>query len=264
MVPAFFALFGLIAGSFFNVLICRIPEKKSILFPPSHCPKCKSPIKPWYNVPILGYIILGGKCRVCKQRISITYPLIELTTATAALILWYFYISSQQYTSWIPITILVVQSTFLLLCIPVTIIDFRHYIIPDQMTLPFCALGICISFLPGPLTPLQSLFGIVAGGGTLYAIGWIGTLLLKKEAMGGGDIKLMAAAGALFGAQNALLSIIIGAMLGSIFGITAMMIKKMDHTHQIPFGPFLAAGIWTALLAGQKLLDAYLSLLAIN
>jgi leader peptidase (prepilin peptidase) / N-methyltransferase len=260
MIPTLIAIYGLVLGSFFNVVICRLPDKKSLFLPSSHCPKCKTPIKPWHNIPIVSYIILGGKCASCRQPISIIYPLIELTTSIASLALWYLSILPQLPLTWMQGTALVIQSTFLLLLIPITIIDFKHYIIPDSLTLPFLCIGFGISFFPGSATPLDTILGVLAGGGSLYAIGWIGSVLLKKEAMGGGDIKLMGAAGALFGAQNALLGIVFGAALGSIFGITVMLLQKKSYSHQIPFGPFLGAGMWVAVFSGQKILDAYLSL----
>lgn len=263
MVPLFFGLFGLLLGSFFNVLICRLPDKRSIAFPASHCPLCKTPLRPWHNIPILSFLLLRGKCFSCKRPISVLYPLVEGTTALAAfgaaLVL-----APADMSSIIPWVIAFIKILFLLLLIPVTVIDFRHYIIPDEITLPFLLIGIGVSFLPGAETPLASLLGILAGGGSLYLIGWIGFLLLRKEAMGGGDVKLMAAAGALFGPQNALLSIVFGALLGSIYGISIMALGKKNSGNQIPFGPFLGGGLWAALIIGQQVLDAYLAFTGIS
>ncbi|MBN1307433.1 MAG: prepilin peptidase [Chitinispirillaceae bacterium] len=258
IIPVMAVLYGLILGSFFNVLICRIPEKKSILRPASHCPKCKTPIKPLHNIPLFSYLLLGGKCHSCKQPIAITYPLIEALTAAAALAIWYFYPPSPHPLSWQSITVYSIRAAFLLLIIPISMIDLRHYIIPDLFTLPILAIAAGIAFLPGNPTLLDALYGILGGGGLLLAIGAIGSLLLKKDAMGGGDIKLMAAAGALWGAQTALLSILFGALIGSVYGVILMAIKKINSEHQIPFGPFLGAGIWIAVLFGEKLLSAYL------
>lgn len=252
-------IYGLILGSFFNVLIYRIPEKKSIAFPPSHCPKCKSPIKIWHNIPVLGYLLLNGKCSYCKQHISLLYPVIELITGLAALALWYLYRNELSGMSVLAGIALFTKATFLLLLIPVTVIDIKHYIIPDQISLTFLALGIVCAFFPGSITPLKALYGILAGGGSLYLVGWIGSIVLKKEAMGGGDIKLMAAAGALFGVQNALLGIVFGALFGSIAGLFVIFTKKLSTNHQIPFGPFLGAGIWFSLFFGQSLLSMYMS-----
>ena len=250
--------YGLILGSFFNVLIHRIPEKQSIFRPASHCPKCLTPIKPWHNIPVISYLLLRGKCRFCKQPISITYPLIELITGAAALLIWHFYLPSLHPLTWYSITVFSVRALFLLLIIPIAIIDLHHYIIPDLFTLPLLVIAAGIAFLPGNPTPLAALYGILAGGGLLLAIGAIGSLILKKDAMGGGDIKLMAGAGALWGAQIALLSILFGALLGSLYGVLLMITKKINTEHQIPFGPFLGAGIWIAVLWGEKVMNAYL------
>jgi leader peptidase (prepilin peptidase)/N-methyltransferase len=139
------------------------------------------------------------------------------------------------------------------------VIDFRHYIIPDFFTLPMLGIAVALSFIPGSPLPVTSLIGILAGGGTLYFIGWLGAVLFKKgEAMGGGDIKMMAAAGALWGGQTALLGILFGALLGSVFGITIMAIKRINSDHRIPFGPFLGAGVWVAVLYGEELFGMYL------
>ena len=261
LLTLFAVLFGLILGSFFNVLICRIPANESILWPASHCPKCSTPLKPWHNIPVLSFLFLRGRCCFCKAPIPVMYPAVELVTGTAALAVWLLIIAPQLPCGWTPVPNLVLQALFLLLLIPVSVIDLQHYIIPDRLSLSLLACAIAVSFVPGPLTPLSSLLGILAGGGSLYAVGWIGTALLKKDAMGGGDIKLMAAAGALWGAQTVLLAIIFGAMIGSIYGITLMLLRKINARHQIPFGPFLGGGIWVAVLYGTDILNWYISLI---
>ena len=260
MLLFFAAVFGLILGSFFNVIISRLPKNESILWPASHCPRCNTPLKPWHNIPVLSYLFLKGRCFSCHKPISPVYPIIELVTSFFACVLWQFYLISQLPMPWYQVILAALQSLFLLLIIPITIIDFRHYIIPDSITLPGLALGIAFSFLPGFPTPVESLLGILAGGGTLYAIGWIGAVLFKKgEAMGGGDIKLMAATGAFFGYQTAILAILFGAFSGSLYGITVMLSKKINSEHQIPFGPFLGAGVWLGLLLGDQVITWYLS-----
>lgn len=260
MLLFFAAVFGLILGSFFNVVISRLPKNESILWPASHCPLCKTPLKPWHNIPVVSFMFLKGRCFSCQKPISPVYPFIELITSFFSCVLWQFYLSPQLPLPWYQIILLTVQTLFLLLIIPVTIIDFRHYIIPDSITLSGLGLGIALSFLPGFLSPLESLWGILAGGGSLYIIGWIGAVLFKKgDAMGGGDIKLMAAAGAFFGYQAAVLAILIGAFSGSAYGIVVMLSKKINSEHQIPFGPFLGAGIWLGVLFGDQIITWYLS-----
>lgn len=258
IIPLLAIIYGLILGSFFNVVICRIPEKKSIFRPASHCPKCSAPIKPWHNIPVISYLLLRGKCRFCKQPISITYPLIELISGAAAFAIWYFYLPSLHPLTWYSLTVFSVRVLFLLLIIPISVIDLCHYIIPDLFTLPLLVIAAGIAILPGNPTLLSALYGILAGGGLLLAVGAVGTLVLKKDAMGGGDIKLMAGAGALWGPQIALLSILFGALLGSMYGVVLMITKRINTDHQIPFGPFLGAGIWIAVLWGEKLMNAYL------
>ncbi|MBN1761237.1 MAG: prepilin peptidase [Chitinispirillaceae bacterium] len=257
----FAVIFGLILGSFFNVLICRIPGNESILWPSSHCTSCNTPLKPWYNIPVLSFLFLRGKCSFCKAPISIMYPVVELVTGGAAFVIWLLIIVPRVPLTWIQVPDLALQVLFLLLIIPISVIDLQHYIIPDRLSLSLFTCAIAVAFVPGPLTPLSSLFGILAGGGSLYAVGWIGTILLKKDAMGGGDIKLMAAAGALWGAQNVLLAIIFGALIGSVYGIALMVLRKINSQHQIPFGPFLGGGIWVAVLYGTDILDWYISLM---
>lgn len=253
-------VFGLLLGSFFNVLICRLPEKRSIMFPASHCPDCKAPIKPWHNIPVISYIILKGKCHSCHTKISALYPAIELLTAAAAAGVWtYVNRATAGDFTLASLTGAGTAGLFLLLLIPISAIDLKHYIIPDSLSLSLLILGLLVSFIPGQMTPLQAILGILAGGGSLYLIGLIGELLLKKEAMGGGDVKLMAAAGAFFGPVTVLLAIMFGALLGAFYGISIMVLKKLNGSHQIPFGPFLGAGVWIALFFGHSILNAYLT-----
>lgn len=250
---------GLLLGSFFNVLIWRLPREESILWPPSHCPRCGRKIRPWENIPVISYLLLGGKCSGCSNPISWIYPLIEVLTAlfSALLGVTLFRHYSSDF-SLIEIPVFFLQYLFLLLMIPMAVIDIRHYIIPDGFTIHLMIAGLLFSFIPGEITPLQSFAGVILGGGTLYLIGWIGTRLLKKgEAMGFGDVKLMAAAGAIFGSKISLLSIVFGAFFGSVIGITLIALKKMNPDHHIPFGPFLGIGIWLAVLAGDSILKAY-------
>jgi leader peptidase (prepilin peptidase)/N-methyltransferase len=251
------ALFGALLGSFFNVLIWRIPRNESVVFPASHCPNCNRAIKPWENIPVLSYLFLGGKCAGCKTKISIIYPIVEIITSAMLLLLWILLVNNQNITllNGIPLG---VQIAFLILLIPISVIDIRHYIIPDIFTLSFLVLSFGISFIPSGITPQQSLLGILAGGGSLWLLGFIGKVIFKKgDAMGGGDIKMMAAAGALWGPEIALIAIVLGAFLGSLAGLPMILLKKINTDHHIPFGPFLGAGLWISVIAGIKILHAY-------
>ncbi len=255
-------LFGLIFGSFFNVVILRLPKKESLGFPASHCPHCKRPIKPWENIPVFSFVFLGGKCAGCKGPISIMYPIVEALTGICGIVLYLFFIiphSALGLMPWQTVT-LCFQTIVLLLLIPISFIDMRHFIIPDILTLPGLVLGIMISFLPGPPSPLQCLLGIAAGGGSLFLIGYLGELVFKKgEAMGGGDVKLMALCGAFFGWEISFIAIFIAALVGSLYGIILFFKGTLSsQNNKIPFGPFLAIGIWMSVLWGNVLIHAYI------
>ena len=253
---------GLMIGSFFNVLIWRLPREESIVVPGSHCPSCNHQIKPWENIPILSYLFLGGKCSKCKTRIPVRYPLVELITALAAIVLLEKLIlpyASFPHTPWEHV-ILALQLASLIICIPIAVIDLEHYIIPDSITIPGIIIGFAASLLPGAITPLQSLLGICAGGGSLLLLGLAGEYAFKKEdAMGGGDIKLMAFLGALWGWKVSLLGIMFGSVLGALASLILMLIRLLPKDRRIPFGPFLAAGTWCAALWGDYLLTSYLN-----
>lgn len=255
---------GLILGSFFNVLIWRLPRDESIISPSSHCPHCLKSIRPWENIPVISFLVLNGKCSNCKNPISFTYPLIEISTAVLSILLaitlFYDFAHSM---SWSDAPAYIVKYLFLLSMLPVAVIDAKHFIIPDLFTIPPIILGVIISFFPGETSPLQSITGIILGGGILYMMGWIGTRVLKKgEAMGFGDVKLMAAAGAIFGVKISLLAIVFGAFLGSAIGITLIAFKKLSADHHIPFGPFLGTGLWLAVLAGDTIITTYYNFLS--
>jgi len=252
--------FGLIVGSFFNVLIHRLPRKESIVLPPSHCPRCGRPVRPLENIPLLSYLFLRGRCSGCKEKISVRYPLVELSTACAALILcWRIVLpaAGAPLSVWHLIT-LVIQISVLLMLIPITVIDLIHFVIPDSMTIPGLIIGILVSFLPGDVSPLECVLGIAAGGGSLFVIGTLGEWILRKgEAMGGGDVKLMAFCGGVFGWKVALTTIVLASLIGAIVGIILIVFKVLKTDHKIPFGPFLSCGLWISVLLGDKLLLLY-------
>jgi len=255
---------GLCVGSFFNVLIWRIPRGESIAWPPSHCTGCGYKIKAYENIPVLSYLLLRGKCSGCKAPISIIYPLIEILTAVALILIWKFS-GVSLLSPWHQNIIPILKIVSLMLLIPISVIDIRHYIIPDRFTLPFLALCLGLSFVPGNLSPVQSFLGALCGGGSLFLLGVIGTYVLKKgDAMGMGDVKLMAYLGALWGVKITLIGIVFGAILGSIIGVLLILFKKVGNDeHRIPFGPFLAAGTIISVYLGDPLLQAYLRLIRV-
>ena len=247
---------GLVAGSFFNVLIYRLPREESIVWPGSHCPHCNHAIRLWENIPVISFIMLRGKCSHCKAAISLMYPAVELVSGLVAVVLWRWYIIPMISASTIPwqIPVTIFQSLILLSMIPLFIIDCKHYIIPDLLTIPGLFLAIIFSFFPSGLTPLECALGIAAGGGSLLAVGFLGKYLLKKEeVMGGGDIRLMALVGALWGWKIAIVCIFIASLLGSFAGVILIVLRRLRKDRRIPFGPFLAAGVWLAVLTVEKL-----------
>lgn len=260
LASVFVVLAGLILGSFWNVLIWRLPRNESVVYPGSHCTACGRPIRPYENIPLLSYLFLRGRCAGCRQRISPVYPLVEFLTAAGGLLLWHT-IAHSRSTDLPHNAHLAIQCFTLLLMIPITAIDLRHLIIPDLMTLPLIGVAAAASFLPGDTTPLQSALGILAGGGALYLLGWLGAIVFRKgDALGGGDIKLLAGVGALWGAKTALLTMFFGSLSGTLAAVIIIILRKLRKDHRIPFGPFLAIGLWIAVLAGDRIVDWYMNL----
>jgi leader peptidase (prepilin peptidase)/N-methyltransferase len=244
---SFVFVFGLLIGSFSNVCIHRMPKNESVSFPGSHCTACKTPIRAFDNIPVLSYLLLGGKCRACGQKISIVYPLIEIVVALLIVAVFVKFGVSWEFL------IYAVVSTALVI---ITVIDYEHKIIPDLITLPGIVLGLGAgSYLVGPI---NSGLGFLAGGGLFYLLA-----VLSRGGMGGGDIKFIAAAGALLGWQKVLLVIVLGATLGSIIGLILMVAQKKDRKSQIPFGPFLALGTLIAIFFGEDLISLYLKTMTI-
>jgi leader peptidase (prepilin peptidase)/N-methyltransferase len=242
-------LFGLLFGSFLNVCIYRIPRQESIVFPPSHCPACGVQIKPWDNIPVLSFVFLGGKCRSCHAKISWRYPLVELLTASLFLAFVYSY-------SFVPLTF--VYLVFVSALIVISFIDLDHRIIPDKISLPGVAVGVAASYVL-PIAWYESIIGALVGGGVIMATGYGGSLIFKKEAMGGGDVKLMAMIGAFLGWKMALLTIFFASLVGAIVGI---VVKISTGKEYLPFGPFLSLGALFALSFGQQLLFWYWNLVS--
>jgi leader peptidase (prepilin peptidase)/N-methyltransferase len=242
-------LIGLALGSFLNVCIYRIPLKKSILFPGSFCPKCGTKIRFRDNIPLLSFILLKGKCRKCKNKISWQYPLVEFITPVLMVITYLKFGLSWEFAA---MTILG------LLLIVIFFIDLRHRIIPDVVTLPGVALGFLFSFFVKSPSVINSLIGILAGGVLFYLAAVLGELLFKKESMGGGDIKLAMMLGAFLGWQKIFLVFLISAVLGAMVGGIALFFsKKVKETRMIPFGPFLALGSILVMFLGDMIISAY-------
>lgn len=242
-------LFGLFIGSFLNVCIYRIPANNSIVSPASNCPGCKTPIRFYDNIPILSYIWLLGKCRSCAARISIRYPLVELLTGIlAALCVLKFGFTLEAFIYFVFVSVLVV----------ITFIDIDHRIIPDVISLPGIPVFFAAAFLLPAITPVESIYGILVGGGSLLLVAWAYYMLTGKEGMGGGDIKLLAMIGAVVGWQGVVLTIFAASITGTIVGGTLMILSGKNLKLAIPFGPFLAIGSVISVFYGQELIQWYL------
>lgn len=243
-------LIGLALGSFLNVCIYRIPLKKSILFPNSFCPNCGAKIRAWDNIPLLSFILLKGKCRKCKSKISLQYPLVEFITSALILITYWRFGWGWEF---------VAKSILGLFLIVIFFIDLKHRIIPDVVTLPGIALGFFFSFFVKSNSMTNSVIGILVGGVLFYLSAVLGELLFKKESMGGGDIKLAMMLGAFLGWQKILLVFLLSAVLGAMVGGIALFFsKEIKKTKMIPFGPFLALGSILAIFLGDILISAYI------
>ncbi len=251
MIAATVFVFGLLIGSFLNVCIYRLPRNESLAFPASHCPVCGKAIPPWHNIPLVSYLLLRGRCNSCSTSISPLYPLVELLTPLLGVALYLRFGLTLSF------------SLLALLCaalIVVTFIDLEHQIIPDEITLPGIVIGFACSFLIPRLGWLNSLLGILAGGGSLFLVAWGYERFTGKEGMGGGDIKLLAMLGAFFGWKAIPFIIFVSSLTGSVIGITVMLIKKRDGKFAIPFGPFLVMGALIYLFFGSRLISWYLGL----
>lgn len=240
-------IFGSIVGSFLNVCIHRLPEGKSIVFPPSACPNCSKPIAFYDNVPIISYIILLGRCRNCKKAISMRYPFVELLTGLFSIALLKTFGISLE----LPIYFIFISSL-----IVITFIDMQHQIIPDVISLPGIGIGLVISYFL-PLGMLNSAVGILLGGGGLFLIAISYQAITGREGMGGGDIKLLAMIGAFLGWQSIIITIFAGSFVGSVIGTILMIAKGKDSKYAIPFGPFLAGGAIISLFFGKILINWY-------
>jgi len=242
-------ILGLIVGSFSNVCIYRIPKNESIIYPASHCPKCNNPIKPVDNVPILSYILLKGRCRNCKNKISIQYPLVELLTGLIYLIIYLIYGLNIQ------TLIYIILSSALII---IAFIDLNEEIVPDVISLPGIVIGFIVSFFVPYISFINSGLGVIVGGGIILIIGLAGSVIFKKEAMGGGDVKLAAMIGAFLGWRYITISLFLGFFLGALAGILLIMMKIKSREDTVPFGPFIVMGSLITLLWGEKILSWYI------
>lgn len=251
MILYFFAfIFGTAVGSFLNVCIFRLPLDQSIIFPSSHCFSCKKPIAFYDNIPLVSFILLKGKCRHCNAHFSYQYPLVELLTGVLALacVLWWGF-TINALSIFIFVGALIV----------ITFIDLEHKIIPDVISLPGILYGLIVALLLPRISFVDSLLGVLLGGGSLLLVAGCYYLLTKQEGMGLGDVKLLAMMGAFLGWKSILFIIMIGSITGAVIGVAAMVIKKKDRKYAIPFGPFLSLGAVAYLFFGQEIIYWYMN-----
>jgi len=244
-------ILGTIIGSFLNVCIVRLPQNASIVFPASHCPYCGAAIRAYDNIPLLSYILLSGRCRACKAPISLRYFIVELLMGVLMAVLFLHFGLSLTF---------VLSAAFTAALVVITCIDLQHQIIPDRISLPGIPLAFLCSFVLPWNSWLDSLLGIAVGGGVLYAFALAYYLLTKKEGMGGGDIKMLTMIGAFLGWKGALASLMLAAVAGSLIGLMLIVIKGKNFKYAVPFGPFLAAGAFCAMLYGESLITWYCSI----
>jgi leader peptidase (prepilin peptidase)/N-methyltransferase len=274
-------LVSLCVGSFLNVVIYRLPlmmqrewqsecrllledevtnkptqantsEPFNLVKPNSTCPKCKTAIKPWQNIPIISWLILKGKCASCSHPISIRYPAVEAITALLSLVIAYTFGATEQALLYIVITWALVALTF---------IDIDHMLLPDQLTLPLVWLALIAAVAGITITPSDAIMGAAFGYLSLWSVFWLFKLLTGKEGMGYGDFKLLALFGALLGWHSLLTIILLSSVVGAIIGIALLSIQGKDKATPIPFGPYLAIAGWITLLWGNQLQSAYFNLI---
>lgn len=287
---AVIALFSLLIGSFLNVVIYRLPKmmeqgwykecrefladelpkinekarenkankettpQKEITLskPDSTCPNCGHLIRFYENIPVISWLLLRGKCSQCKNKISARYPIIELVTAFLGTVIAVHYGVTST-------ALFIILLTYALICL--TMIDFDHMLLPDQITLPFLWLGLLVN-INGAIVPLQdAVIGVVVGYMSLYSIFWLFKLLTGKEGMGYGDFKLVALFGAWIGWQLLPLLILMASAVGAIIGISLMVFKNHQREQAIPFGPYLAIAGWITMIWGNNIWGWYLSTL---
>ena len=263
--------FGLLVGSFLNVVILRLPprlewqwrrDSREILELPEHyepappgivvqrsaCPKCGHKLAPWENIPVISFLMLRGQCRGCGSPISWQYPLVELATGLLfAACMWRFGFSAEGLAALVFTGLLVAMSG----------IDLRTTLLPDQLTYPLLWIGLGLATMTLFVTPVQAIFGALAGYLSLWSVYWAFKLLTGKEGMGHGDFKLLAALGAWCGVGGILPIVLMSSMIGAIVGSLWIGLRGRDRATPIPFGPYLAAAGWVQLMWGPQLLQAY-------
>jgi leader peptidase (prepilin peptidase)/N-methyltransferase len=276
LIAIFVFLFGLIIGSFLNVCIVRIPGGKSIVQPASACTKCGAAIRPYDNIPVVSYLVLGGKCRKCKNSISAMYPAVEFLTGLLFLGCYEVFGLTPEALKWAIFSAIMVVLVFT---------DLRERILPDVVNYTGFGLGLGLSFFTSPfdgtalaiatrifdfpppapvLSFADALLGAAAGSGLLWLVSEVYFRLRGREGMGLGDVKMMLMAGAFLGLKRTLLTIFAGSILGSVLGIAVIFARRKDSDYELPFGTFLGMAALLVVFFGTPMVDWYQSLLAVR
>jgi leader peptidase (prepilin peptidase)/N-methyltransferase len=269
-------LFGLIIGSFLNVCILRIPGGKSIVLPSSACPKCGAPIRPYDNIPVLSWLMLRGKCRACKTPISPMYPVVELLTGLLFLACFYAFGLTPEALKW---------AAFAAIMVVLVFTDLRERILPDFVNFTGFGIGLAFSFVTKPidgtalwianhmfdfpppapvLSFVDAILGAALGSGLLWIVSEGYFRLRRREGMGLGDVKMMLMAGAFLGVKRVLLTIFVGAVLGSVLGLLFILVRRKGSDYELPFGTFLGAAALLVVFYGTPAVNWYQSLLAMR
>jgi leader peptidase (prepilin peptidase)/N-methyltransferase len=276
LIAVFIFFFGLIIGSFLNVCIVRIPGGKSIVLPSSACPQCGAAIRPYDNIPVLSYLLLAGKCRNCKTKISAMYPAVELLTGLLFLACYEVFGLTAEALKW---------AVFSAIMIVLVFTDLRERLLPDLVNYTGLGLGLVLSLFtrpadgtaawlanhmfdfppPAPVISLaDALFGAAFGSGLLWLVSEAYFKLRGREGMGMGDVKMMLMAGAFLGVKRTLLTIFAGSVLGSILGIIFILARRKDSEYELPFGTFLGMAALLVVFFGTPLINWYQSLLGVR
>jgi leader peptidase (prepilin peptidase)/N-methyltransferase len=244
-------IFGLIVGSFLNVVICRLPLSESIVFPPSHCPRCRAAIPFYHNIPLLSYVILLGRCRSCRGRISPQYPLVEGLTAIS------FWLATGAYGLTLHAA---AAAVFLCLLIVLAAIDLEHMILPDELTLGGAALFFIYSFFNPEVGQLDAVLSGVGAALFFAALFFFYLKVRKIEGLGFGDVKMALLMGFFLGLHRLTVAILLASLSGVLVGLFFIIFKKKNLKFALPFGPFLALGSYVSLFWGEAILAWFGSL----
>jgi leader peptidase (prepilin peptidase)/N-methyltransferase len=251
LIVVFTAVLGLLIGSFLNVVIHRLPIGESVVSPPSRCPSCGTRIGPADNVPVLSWIFLGGRCRSCRARIPVRYPIVELTNA----ILWVLVLRAAPSWGDAATGAFLVSS-----CVALLAIDYDHQLLPDWITLPGIAVGLALSFVSVRRTPLEALLGAALGAGGLFLLAFTYEKIAGQEGMGLGDVKMLGMIGALLGPAGVVVTVLLGSISGSLVGLSLIVARGGSAKTKLPFGVFLALGAIAAWFFGDPLVARYRAL----